>query len=242
MPGRAGANHDFSPRWSRSPRGALLLPMVLLLLSACTASTSGGPHAAGTSSPAHPTSEPTRPYSSTSFVVPFDVDLPSWVTSGTKAEERNFVTWDGSHGTALRVMHPVQVYRPAGGLPVPVPTDFLGWLRSQSRFGVRLTDVQQVKAGPYPATLLTMRGRTDVEGSFGCPRADLAARDCFGAGIDHPLRMALLKVHGKQLVIWLRDVSNAKALTADSASFTAMIKGLRFPDRPVTSATARVGP
>jgi hypothetical protein len=240
---RAAAQPARDRRWSLLASVALVLPAAVLLLTSCTASTPSAPPAATTPA-TRPASQPGTSYASTSFAVPFDVDLPSWVTPGAKVEERDFVTWDGAGGTALRVMHPVQVDSPAGGAPRPVPADLLGWLRSLSRFGVRLTDVQRVEAGSYPATLLTVTTRSSVDGSIGCPRLDLPPEDCIGPQPELALRMALLKIRGEQLVIWLRDASDARALTAYSRSFASMIESLRFPDRPVTAVTTTppVGP
>jgi hypothetical protein len=216
----------------------LLISVVLLASTSCTASPSpaksaSAPPAAAFTATATAT-QATQPYSSTSFVVPFDIALPSWVVPAVKEEQRNFVTWDGAKGTALRVMHPVEVYSPAGGAPFAAPADFVGFLRSQSRFGVRLRDVERLKAGPYPATLLTMTSSESADGSFGCPTKGMAAADCYGAQPEYALRMAVLKVRGTLLLIWLRDEANAKALRADSASLTTMITGLRFPARAVT--------
>src|SRR4051794_38576870 len=130
LPGQA---QEETVRFSRTPptatsltgpnrlRGRLLIPVALLLaLSSCTATPSSD--RAVTKHPAAATATATatagsRPYSSTSFVLPFDVALPSWVVPGVKEEQRDFVTWDGAKGTALRVMHPVEVYSPAGGAP-----------------------------------------------------------------------------------------------------------------------------
>jgi hypothetical protein len=174
-------------------------------------------------------------YSSTSFVVPFDISLPAWVRPGPKAEQRNFVTWAGARNTAVRVMHPVEVYPPGHGTPSAVPSDFLGYLHGQSSFGVRLSDERRVQAGGYPATIFTMTTPNSEDGSFGCPVTGLDPGDCFGAQPDFALRMAVLKVRGTLLLIWLRDAADAKALKAYSASFTRMITGLRFPTRTVTA-------
>jgi hypothetical protein len=171
----AGARYRVAPR--RVLLGASLLSAVLLL-AGCTAP--GHPAVSGSPAPAAVTRESSAlVYSSTSFVVPFDAALPSWVTSGPKAEQRNFVTWDGASNTALRVMHPVTVYRPGDTAPSAVPADFLGYLRAQSKAGVHLGDEARIKAGPYTATLFTMTTSQGHDGSFGCPATGIDAGDCF---------------------------------------------------------------
>jgi hypothetical protein len=208
----------------------------LLGSTSCTAIPSAAKTAAATAAVARPSTA----YSSTSFVVPFDITLPAWVRPGPKAEQRNFVTWAGARNTALRVMHPVEVYRPGDGTPSAVPNDFLGYLHGQSSFGVRLSDERRVTAGGHPATIFTMTTPTSQDGSFGCPVTGLDPADCFGAQPDVALRMAVLKVRGTLLLVWLRDAVDAQALKAYSASFTRMITGLRFPTRRVSAE--RSGP
>ncbi|MDP9027666.1 MAG: hypothetical protein M3N46_08910 [Actinomycetota bacterium] len=129
-----------------------------------------------------------------------------------------------------------------------MPADFMDYLRSQSRFGVHLSDVVEVKAGPYSTTLFTMTTSRGWDGSFGCPEPSQdPGVDCFGAQPDYALRMAVLDVRGTQLLVWLRDAADTKALKADSADFTAMVAGLRFPARAVkadapASASATASP
>jgi len=65
-------------------------------------------------------------------------------------------------------------------------------------------------------------------------RKGMDPTDCYGAQPEYALRMALLKVRGTLLVVWLRDQANAEALKADTVSFITMITGLRFPARAVT--------
>jgi hypothetical protein len=54
--------------------------------------------------------------------------------------------------------------------------------------------------------------------------------------------MAVMRVRGALLLFWQRDAVDAKALTADSASFAAMIAGLRFPARTVAAETPSPSP
>lgn len=243
-PGRIG-DRDVAPgpRCPAGPRRMLFggsLLSVALLLVGCTAP--GHPAASAPAAPAVAGASSARVYSSTSFVVPFDATLPSWVTPGPKAEQRNFVTWDGASNTALRVMHPVTVYRPGDTTPSAVPADFLGYLRAQSKVGVHLSDQARVKAGPYTATLFTMTTSQGHDGSFGCPATGIDAGDCFGAQPDFALRMAVVRVRGTLLLLWQRDAADAKALTADTASFAAMVAGLRFPARAVAAEAPSPSP
>jgi hypothetical protein len=230
----------------------LLLPLVLLALSSCTAPLNAAkpaaPASSATSAGGTPTASPAatqagRPYSSTSFVVPFDITLPSWVPSGppTKAN-RNFVTWvkepDPDRRTvALRVMHPGAVFRPFQSLPSSVPADYVGYLRSLASAGTNVTDETKVKAGPYPATLFTLTTFNPQDGSVGCPMDHPTdpGKQCFAAQPGLAIRMAVLTVHKTLLLFWMRTSQETHDLAADSPSFATMIEGLRFPDRAVTA-------
>ena len=135
-------------------------------------------------------------------------------------------------------MHTVAVYRPGLSVPQSVPADYLGYLRSLSKWGTRMTDVTTVKAGPYPATLFTLTTNDPQDGSVGCsnphPRS---TEECYAAQPGLPLRMAVLTVHKALLLFWMRASQTTNDLAADSPSFDVMIQGLRFPARAVTAAT-----
>jgi hypothetical protein len=210
-------------------RRLLLVPLVVLALSSCSAPLNAAKPVSG------------RTYSSTSFVVPFDISLPSWVQSGPPTlADRNFVTWakkgDPDRVTvALRVMHPVSVVRPDNPSSDSVPADYLGYLRGLSTYDTHMSHVTTVKAGPYPTTLFTLTTKHPQDKSVGCYTATPTDEGCFAAQPGLPLRMAVLTVHKTLLLIWMRTSSTTHDLAKDSASFATMIKGLRFPARAVTS-------
>ena len=57
-------------------------------------------------------------YSSTAFVLPFDVTVPAWLPGQASVDERNFVTWDAaSVDRAVRYLVPVELYPPGATTP-----------------------------------------------------------------------------------------------------------------------------
>lgn len=199
------------------------------------------PAAAATASA---TSDPARTYVSTSFVIPFDVTPPPWLTGRPHIEEPNFVTWEAPDLPAVRFLVPVNVYRPGETTPTDVPEDYLSYLRQQETHGAHFHDQSTITLGGAPATLVTATTDTALDGSIGCPTAATPAPKCFGLQPELSLRIAVATVHGRTLLVWLRMPETATAAETQTrrVAFEAMLTGLRFSDRSVATAQASPGP
>src|SRR4051794_30624781 len=102
-------------------RSSAVLCAMALVLTACAAgpAASAGPTIAGRSASSSDARSAT--YSSTTFAVPFDVDLPGWLPAQPSTEEPNFVTWESTaEDRKVRMLLPVVVYRP-GEVQASVP-------------------------------------------------------------------------------------------------------------------------
>ena len=189
-----------------------------------------------TASPAgHPES---GTYASTTFLVPFDVTPPGWLGARPHIEQPNFVTWEPPELPAVRFLVPVNVYQPGDKEASDPPTEYLAYLLGQTSHGAHFTDQATRTIGGLPATLVTATTDSALDGSLGCPATKTPAAECFGLQPDLALRIAILEVHGKPLLIWLRLAKNADAAdtTARIAAFEHMLSGLRFSDRSVAPA------
>lgn len=82
---------------------------------------------------------------------------------------------------------------------------------------------------------MTATALSSLDGSLGCPKAGLAAGDCFGLQTDLVLRIAAVNVHGETLLIWMRQSQSAgvEARKKGFASFKDMLASVRFSDRAV---------
>ena len=131
---------------------------------------------------------------------------------------------------AVRFLVPVSVYTPGSKKASKPAKDYLPYLLSQAKSGVRFTDKVQATIGGRPATILS--GTTDrgLDGSLGCPHMDEAPEDCFGLQPDLSLRLAVVQFDDKVLLIWLRTRLDAEQqdTTAKVASFTDMLASISF--------------
>jgi hypothetical protein len=173
-------------------------------------------------------------------VVPFDVTPPSWLAAKPVTEQPHFVTWDAPDLPAVRFLAPVSVYGPGEHDDAAVPTDYLPYLLDQASHGAHFSDQTTTSVGGQPATLLTATTRTSLDGSLGCPTVRTPAADCFGLQPQVALRLAVIKVHGETVLVWLRTPATAPAsdTRARVDEFERMLAGLRFSDRSPSAPTA----
>ncbi len=150
-------------------------------------------------------------YSSKAFVVPFDVTPPP---DGTRA---------------VRFLVPVNVYPPGGTSTTPPPQPYLAYLLAQKDHGANFTDVTEAHVGGRPATILTARTSDSLDGGIGCPKAGMAADDCFGLQPENVLRIAVIDFADKTLLIWLRLRNMVPGdRTTEIKSFEKMLTSVRF--------------
>jgi hypothetical protein len=214
------------------------LLLAFALISGCsgdeTSTTGSLPSASATKSSASP--EPSAPqsgYASTSFVVPFDVVAPSWLSTTPNVEQPNFVTWGAANAPespAVTFLVPVSVYRPGERGTTTPPEDYIGYLLSQSEFGTHFTDQTERTVGEQPATVVTATVDDSLDGSLGCPATDTSVGECFGLQADLNFRIAVVKVKGKTLLIWLQTSSDMDPveMKAKTQAFDDMLASVRF--------------
>ena len=138
--------------WARRSALAALVMTATVVLAACagtgaTPSASSAPTAKAASS--HPNAD-ARAHSSTDFVVPFDVTPPSWLEPKPLIEQPHFVTWEAPDLPAVRVLAPVNVYRPGQPTDTAVPSDYLPYLLAQSDHGAHFSDQTTTTVGGNP--------------------------------------------------------------------------------------------
>jgi hypothetical protein len=169
-------------------------------------------------------------YASTSFVVPFEVTLPPWVTPEPTAELPNFVTWESNEvDRGVRFLFPLNVYVPGSTSTTDPPEDYAAYLLGQEEYGAVLEDVVETTVDGLPATIVT--GTTDgrhLDGSLGCQEHGLAAEDCFGLQPDLILRLAVIETDAGPLLVWVRDIRGADDRDLEYESFDEMLASLRF--------------
>ena len=180
-------------------------------------------------------------YSSTSFVVPFDVTLPDWVAPEPAVTESNFVTWEGTDADrGIRFLAPVNLYPPGSTTTAPLPDDYVSYLMSQTDHGATFSDVVETTIDGLPATVVTVTTDQSIDGGLGCQADGLAAEDCFGLQPDLSLRLAVVEVGDQPLLIWVRDIVG---VDAEYDTFDAMLSSLHFgapadiSEEPATSTS-----
>ena len=90
-------------------------------------------------------------YSSTSFVVPFEVTLPRWAAPEPAITEPNFVTWEGTDADrGTHVLAPVNLYPPGSTTTTPLPDDYISYLMSQTGHGATFSDVTETTIDGLP--------------------------------------------------------------------------------------------
>jgi hypothetical protein len=170
-------------------------------------------------------------YVSKQFARPLEVDVPAWLPAQPTADEPNFLTWTGEGAAvdrAVRFLVPVNLYPPGSTVTASVPDDYLGYLRTQTRHGARLTDQKALTVGGLPATILTAATSTSLDGSLGCPAEGVAAPDCYGLQPGLALRIAIIDVGDTTLLIWARGVDGASDQAREFADFERMLATVYF--------------
>jgi len=212
----------------RVGRRAVAGMVVLLAVAACsrsaTPSQDGATPGGGTQAASHG-------FASTTFAVPFEVDVPTWLPNRPSAEELNFLTWTGEDewiDRAVRVLAPVNVYAPGAAVTSALPTDYLSYLRAQTTFGARFVDESSITIGGRPATVMTATTSASLDGSLGCQAKGIGAHDCFGLQPYFALRIAVVDVDGRTLLLWARAVEGAPDSSEQFADFEQMLSTLRF--------------
>ena len=182
-----------------------------------------------------------RAYTSTSFVVPFEVTLPGWVAPEPAVTEANFVTWEGTDADrGIRFLAPVNLYPPGSTTTTPLPDDYVSYLMSQAEHGAIFSDVVETTIDGLPATVVTATTDHSIDGGLGCQAEGLAAADCFGLQPDLSLRLAVVEVGDHPLLIWVRDING---VDAEYDTFDAMLSSLQFgepadiSDQPAASTS-----
>jgi hypothetical protein len=214
---------------------------LVLLIAWALAACGGGSDSSTASKPATPASTAATTYASKGFVLPFDATPPAWLSTTPPVELPNFVTWETKDATrAVRFLVPVNVYRPGGTATTATPQDYLAYLLGQAKHGGRFTDVAKTSVGDRQATIVTATTSKKLDGSLGCPKAGMAAGDCYGLQPDLVLRIAVVTVGDKTLLVWLRTSHNATVedRTTASTSFEQMLASVRFSNRAVQATPA----
>jgi hypothetical protein len=248
-----------SKRWGPGMRGLnhrAIRPCLFVLLLCALAACSNGPVQSGSPVAQTGTPSPTNStqtaqssvalvkYSTTTFVIPFDVVLPPWLATKPSATQSNFVTWESKdRSRAVRFMSPVSVFRPGEAKPSSVPRNYLSYLLGQRRVGAQFTDKEPVDVDNKLGTVLNATTSKKLDGSVGCQKKGLSAGDCYGLQRDVIVRIVVVDVHGQTLLAWLRQDrgASAESLQAGADSFDQLMQSLRFSDRPVkeTNGTAK---
>lgn len=169
-------------------------------------------------------------YHSTSFVAPFEVTLPDWVTPEPSAEMPNFVTWEGAQvDRAIRFLVPLNVYPPGTSTPTDVPEDYVSYLLGQAEDGAVFEDVVETTVDGHPATVVTATTSGEhLDGSLGCQEQGLAAEDCFGLQPETIARIAVIETDAGPLLVWVRDIRGADDRDLEYESFDEMLASLHF--------------
>ena len=199
--------------------------LVLIAAAACAGSSTA------TESPTEVATTDTRRYQSQQFLTPVEVTVPAWLPAVPDADEPNFLTWigrDESFDRAVRFLVPVNVYEPGSAAATSPPDDYLGYLRGQVADGVRLADETTTSVDGMPATIMTATTVASLDGSLGCPAADVPAPDCFGLQTGMTMRIAVIEVDDATLVAWGRTTEGSTDAADVFADFEQMLGSLRF--------------
>ena len=145
-------------------------------------------------------------YSTTAFVVPFDVAVPNLLPSAPTVDSANFVTWQGpaDGDPAVRFMVPVKVYRPGDSAASNPPGEYLDYLLTLTDAGASFTDTEERTVDGRPATLVTANTSESLDGSLGCQAVGIEDADCYGIQPDVTLRVAVIDLGDDTLLAWWR--------------------------------------
>jgi hypothetical protein len=179
-------------------------------------------------------------YSTRFFAIPFDVELPSYLDPTPADDAENFVTWGSADGSvAARFLRPVAVYPPGSSESGQVPSDYVTYLLGQADDGARLEDREDTTVDGHEAVIVTGTTAAPLDGSLGCPRADVTADDCFGLQPDYSLRIAVVSTDSGLLLVWLRSaIDDTAAVAAQHERLDQLLAGVQFADRAVEAASS----
>ena len=199
-------------------------------------------------------------YTSTSFVVPFTVTLPSWLPGepGSGQSKTNNVYWETRPCTstsqdcwhkkrAVTFSSPFAIHRPGTAGPQPVPNyeDYLAFLDSlETTSGLSITERASTSVDGRPTTVMTLTAsRIPDDARFICDQSEGTAKfdkldDCPFPDVGRPLRLAVVNNGTTPLVIWLigttDDATNWPTLTQD---FSTMLSNVRLGATPLPSGS-----
>jgi hypothetical protein len=200
-----------------------------LALAACAADPAPSAEPAADSASTSSSEGQPASYRSTTFTVPFQVEVPGWLPAQPSTEESNFVTWEStSADRKVRMLVPVSVFRPGETAPSAPPEDYLGYLLDQARAGGEFADQKTVEVDGRQVTLLTATSSSELDGSLGCQSQGMAAEDCWGLQPDLVLRIAVIPLEGSTLLAWCRTVRGEPGQEALLADFEQMLSTLRL--------------
>ena len=159
-------------------RAAVFATSISLALGACGSDSNDAAQADATTT----TALQGPSYSTTAFILPFDVTVPEMLPAEPTTDTANFVTWESATGDypAVRFLVPVNVYVPGDTEPTPPPADYLTYLLGQSDDGATFSDQAETTVDGFPATLVTAAVTDNLDGSLGCPAENVAADECYG--------------------------------------------------------------
>jgi hypothetical protein len=204
----------------------VLISVVGIATAACGSSSKSGASATSGTTAAP---SPTTAYATTGFGVPFTMTLDPDVASWPKSEGANLVSWEAtSFDNAVRIMVPVELFKPGSTTPQAPPQDYIGYLQGLTKDGVSIRDQKKITIGSHPASLMTVTSVPDLDGAIGCPEEGADQADgCFGPQNDTLLRLAVVSVDGKTVLLWARTPSGHPDDRFVSA-FEAMLKSVQF--------------
>ncbi|HEY7625664.1 MAG TPA: hypothetical protein VH761_01300 [Ilumatobacteraceae bacterium] len=185
------------------------------------------------------------PYSTTQFVEPLDLVVPSWLVATPAEDEAHFVTFASpDESMAIRILLPVVVYPPGQTGTASPPDDYVSYLLGQTDSGAQFTDRADTTVDGHAATVVTATTSTPIDGSLGCPDEGIEAHDCFGLQPEFILRLAVITTDAGPLLIWLRaNTDDHPDMPAVSKLFDALLADVRFADRqPAADPAATAGP
>ncbi len=223
------SDDDSTAAASRSSQPVETVATSAPVTSSAPTTSSEPTRAAASATSSAPVAPESSTYVSTAFIVPFEVTPPDWWRPNAKpsAERPNFVTWElPQPDPAVRFFVPATVPPAGGGSGTDVPDDYAAYLLSLRDYGASFDDIVETTVAGRPATIVTARTPTTLDGSLGCEGAP--GFECWGLLDDLVLRMAVIDAGDHTLLVWRRDTADAPS--PDYASFDAMLASLRFRD------------
>jgi hypothetical protein len=159
---------------------------------------------------------------STSFVVPFRVTLPDWVSPCPAAALPHFVTWESpTLDRSIRFLAPGDDFSAADAPSAPSAAllhSFLG----ASHDGVTIDDVVETIVDGWPATVMAAQA---VSGGD-------ARRDRLPLLPDLIMHIAVIDIGGWPLLVWIRETHDGdEAAVNEDDSFAAMLASLQLMRR-----------